>query len=152
MSVWACKKRRQIWINCSAKSYVIRIRHTQKENHVGERQVSFYLTYSISRLKLGNLFKCCLRIYRGQRPRDGVIDGWYVRYGVWPSRYIIVETACRRCSCSSMRIIYCCPIQVGGEISNYTVVAFCPLFIRSSSPLLSPHSLSPCLSLVDAKF
>jgi hypothetical protein len=35
-------------------------------------------------------------------------------------RDTLVKTACRLCSCSSMRIIYCCPIQLGGEFSNYT--------------------------------
>jgi hypothetical protein len=46
-----------------------------------------------------------------------------------------------------MGIIYCCPIYLGGEISNW--LSTLPLFPIFLSP---PHSLSPCLSLVDAKF
>jgi hypothetical protein len=53
----------------------------------------------------------------------------------------LVETACRLCSCSIMRIIYCCPIQLGGEFSNYTgclpLYSF-PLPIPSSLPFSMP--------------
>jgi hypothetical protein len=42
-----------------------------------------------------------------------------------------------------MRIIYCCPIQLGGEISNYT--GFLPPY---SSPLPLPSSLPFSLSVL----
>jgi hypothetical protein len=51
-------------------------------------------------------------------------------------RDTLVETACRLCSCSSMGIIYCCPIQLGGEISNYT-----DFLLLYSFPLPLPSSL-----------
>jgi hypothetical protein len=67
-------------------------------------------------------------------------DPWLLYNG-----YIItlVETACRLCSCSSMRIIYCCPIQLGGEFSNYT--GFLPPY---SFPLPLPSSLPFSLSVL----
>jgi hypothetical protein len=71
------------------------------------------------------------------------------RYGtrVW-HRDTLVGTACRLCSGFCMGLIYCCPIQLGGEIS--TTLAIYP---PSHSLFLSPaHSLSPCLFLVIAKF
>jgi hypothetical protein len=42
-----------------------------------------------------------------------------------------------------MRIIYCCPIQLGGEISNYT--GFLPPY---SFPLAIPSSLPFSLSVL----
>jgi hypothetical protein len=58
-------------------------------------------------------------------------------------RDTLVETACRLCSCSSMRIIYCCLIQLGGEISNFT--GFLPPY---SFPLPIPSSLPFSLSVL----
>jgi hypothetical protein len=58
-------------------------------------------------------------------------------------RDTLVETACRLCSCFIMRIIYCCPIQLGGEISNYT--GFLPAY---SFPLPLPSSLPFSLSVL----
>jgi hypothetical protein len=46
------------------------------------------------------------------------------------------ESGRRLCSCSSVRIIYCCPIQLGGEFSNY--IGFLPPY---SYPLPLPSSL-----------
>jgi hypothetical protein len=54
----------------------------------------------------------------------------------WAHRDTLVETACRLCSCSSMRIIYCCPSQLGSEFSNNT--GFLPPY---SFPLPLPSSL-----------
>jgi hypothetical protein len=51
-------------------------------------------------------------------------------------RDTFVETACRLCSGSYMGLIYCCPIKLGGEISNYT--GFLP---SHSLPLPLPSSL-----------
>jgi hypothetical protein len=58
-------------------------------------------------------------------------------------RDTLVETACRLCSGYGMRIIYCCPIQLGGEISNYT--GFLPPY---SLPLPLPSSLPFSLSVL----
>jgi hypothetical protein len=56
-------------------------------------------------------------------------------------RDTLVETACRLCSCSIMRITYCCPIQLGGEISNYN--GFLPPYSFSLPiPSSLPFSLS----------
>jgi hypothetical protein len=54
----------------------------------------------------------------------------------WDHRDTLVETACRLCSGSNMRIIYCCSLQLGAEFSNYT--GFLPPF---SFPLPLPSSL-----------
>jgi hypothetical protein len=48
-------------------------------------------------------------------------------------RDTLVETTCHLCYCSIMRIIYCCPIKLGGKLFNYT-------------GFLSPHSFSLPLS------
>jgi hypothetical protein len=58
-------------------------------------------------------------------------------------RDTLVETACHLSSCSIMRIIYCCPIQLDGEISNYT--GFLPPY---SFPLPIPSSLHFSLSVL----
>jgi hypothetical protein len=60
---------------------------------------------------------------------------------VYGHRDILVETACRLCSGSGMRIIYCCPIQLGGEISNYTGFLL-PHSFHLPLPSSLPFSLS----------
>jgi hypothetical protein len=51
-------------------------------------------------------------------------------------RDTLEETACRLCPGSCMGLIYCCPIKLGGEISNYT--GYLP---SHSFPLTLPSSL-----------
>jgi hypothetical protein len=64
----------------------------------------------------------------------------YMTSQVEDHRDILVETACRLCSGSG---IYCCRIQLGGEISNYT--GFLPPY---SFLLPLPYSLPFSLSVL----
>jgi hypothetical protein len=84
------------------------------------------LLYIYSRCTCMELFQWLLAplvlkfgIHQGQTGRKGV-RRWEEEGMNRGHRDTLVETACRLCSRFCMGLIYCCPIQLGGEISNYT--------------------------------
>jgi hypothetical protein len=86
------------------------------------------------------------RLAESRKKEERVLDEYVLsryRYRTTDHRETLVETACRLCSCSSMRIIYCFSIQLGGEISNCT--GFLPPY---SFPLPIPSSLPFSLSVL----